>query len=198
MLAHRDFDTGREPLAMIHRPVHALAEQGKRPVERLKFALKEALERGGVAPAQVGRYFHDGVGGKTQGLAAQGASESLPDFAWDKQQFGLSGWLGELGAATTPYQLLLAAWTANTEGKPALVVSVAGSDAMDAVLVVPPKHYTPTDTKQPYWGARSENDYSRPWWGKRKDGKPDVGMLPMSKDDGTPAKVEPPYELEYE
>ena len=198
LLAHRDFDTGREPLAMIHRPVHATAEQGKRPVERLKFALKEAVERGGVAPAQVGRYFHDATGGKALGLAAQAATESLPDFVWDKQQFGLPGWLGEMGATTTPYQLLLAAWAANTEGKPALVVSVAGSDAMDAVLVVPPKHYTPTDTKQPYWRARSENDYSRPWWGRRKDGEPDVGMVPMNKDDGTPADVAPVYELKYE
>ena len=91
-----------------------------------------------------------------------------------------------MGATTTPYHLLLAAWAANNEGKPMLVANVVGGE--DAVLVTPPEHYTQVDTRQPYWAARSENDFSRPWWGRRKDGKPDVGMSPMNKDDGTPAE----------
>lgn len=195
MLAHRDFDTGREPLAMIHRPQQRPEAPGSRPLTRLKTALSEALARGGVSPDQVGRYFHDAAGGKTLGLAAQAATETLPGFDWEKQNYSLPAWLGDMGATTTPYHLLLAAWAANTEGKPMLVANVVGGE--DAVLVTPPEHYTPVDTHQPYWAARSENDFSRPWWGKRKDGKPDVGMSPMNKDDGTPADPEPPFELEY-
>jgi hypothetical protein len=196
MLAHRDFDTGREPLALIHRPVRASEEQGKTPLARLKYALKEAADRGDVQPADIGRYFHDATGGQALGLAAQAATETLPGFEWQKQQYSLPAWLGEMGATTTAYHLLLAAWAAHTEGKPMLVADV--TETQDAVLVVPPKDYTPVDTKQPYWAARSENDYSRPWWGKRKDGKPDVGMSPMFKDDDTPAKPAPPYSLKYE
>jgi type II secretory pathway pseudopilin PulG len=196
MLAHRDFDTGREPLALIHRPVRATEEQGKTPLARLKYALKEAVERGDVQPADIGRYFHDATGGQALGLAAQAATETLPGFEWNKQQYSLPAWLGEMGASTTAYHLLLAAWAAHTEGKPMLVADV--TETQDAVLVVPPKDYTPVDTKQPYWAARSENDYSRPWWGKRKDGKPDVGMSPMFKDDDTPAKPAPPYTLKYD
>jgi hypothetical protein len=195
MLAHRDFDTGREPLAMIHRPQQTPEAPGSRPLTRLKAALSEALARGGVSPDQVGRYFHDAAGGKALGLAAQAATETLPGFDWEKQNYSLPAWLGDMGATTTPYHLLLAAWAANTEGKPMLVANVVGGE--DAVLVTPPEHYTPVDTHQPYWAARSENDFSRPWWGKRKDGKPDVGMSPMNKDDGTPADPEPPFELGY-
>jgi len=66
------------------------------------------------------------------------------------------------------------------------------------VLVSPPPQYTRPDPAQLYWNARSESDYSRPWWGKRKDGKPDFGMAPMEKDDGTPAKPAAPFELKYE
>ena len=196
MLAHRDFDTGREPLAMIHRPQQTPEAPGTRPLIRLKTALTEALARGGVPPAQVGRYFHDAASGKELGLAAQAATETLPGFDWEKQNYSLPAWLGDMGATTTPYHLLLASWEANVTGKPMLVTNVVGGE--DAVLVTPPEHYTPVDIHQPYWAARSQNDASRPWWGRRKDGKPDVGMSPLNKDDGTPAEPEPPYELKYE
>lgn len=196
MLAHRDFDTGREPLAMIHRPQQTPEVPGSRSLIRLKTALTEALARGSVSPEQVGRYFHDAAGGKDLGLAAQAATETLPGFDWEKQSYSLPAWLGDMGATTTPYHLLLASWEANVTGKPMLVANVVGGQ--DAVLVTPPEHYTPVDTTQPYWAARSQNDASRPWWGRRKDGKPDVGMSPLNKDDGTPAEPEPPYELKYE
>ncbi len=197
MLAHQDFDTGREPLAMIHRVARATEADGKTTIQRLRAVIREALDRASVKPEAIGRYFHDAAGGADLALAARGATEGLPHFAWDKQNYSLPAWLGETGALTTPYHLLLASWAAHTEGKPMLVVNVR--DTQDALVVTPPEHYTPVDTTQPYWAARSENDFSRPWWGRRKDGKPDVGMSPMVKDDNvTPAKPAPVYELKYE
>lgn len=195
LLAHRDFDTGREPLAVISRPQQTPAAPNTTALGRLKVALTEALARGGVSATQVDRYFHDAASGKDLGLAAQAATETLPGFDWEKQNYSLPAWLGDTGATTTGYHLLLASWEANVTGKPMLVANVVGGE--DAVLVTPPEHYIPVDTRQPYWAARSQNDFSRPWWGKRKDGKPDVGMSPMNKIDGTPAQPEPPFELKY-
>lgn len=68
----------------------------------------------------------------------------------------------------------MASWAAWSENKPALVEGLTDPNGADAVLVTPPAQYTPPDPK------------------------PDFGMAPMQKDDGSPAKPAAPFELKYE
>lgn len=202
LLAHPDFDTGRDPLALIHRPVRIEREAVARPAERLKAAFTEALSRAATSPETLGRLVHDAgageAGSERLGPLARAATETLPEFDWLEQQVNLPGWLGELGASTTAYNLLAAAWAAHSENRPALVAGVTDPEATHALTVVPPPGHVPPDPNTLYWGARAESEFSRPWWGRRRDGKPDFGMSPMERDDGTPAKPAKPFELEYE
>lgn len=77
---------------------------------------------------------------------------------------------------TTLHHLLLAAWAANTEGKPMLVANVGGEDA---VLVTPPNTPMPIPVNL-YWAAEAERFLLLV--GNLINFV--VGMSPMNKEDG--------------
>ena len=196
LLAHQDFDTGRDPLALLSRPVKEDVSKDDRrsALERLKAVTSESLTRAKVEGQDLGRIVHDASNSKQLGMAAQVSTEIVGSghLDWFKQQMNLSAWLGDLGAATTSYQVLMGAYAAFANNKPSIVLDINEAGEQWAMTISPPPNHQPPATRS-YWGAMGDGAYSLPWWGKRRDGKPDFDMGPQPE-----RKPEPPFALEYQ
>lgn len=182
ILAHPDYQTGREPLAWLHRASRsAVGQGGAKPA--WKAALGEAARRGQIAPAAIGYLIHDAGQGDAAasqrvGDLAGGVRETLPDFDILAQGFNTPARLGELGTGTVLTNLVLGIAYAHHKNVPVIVAgtreTVAGEvnaeeRAVTAVLIRPPAHPTPFDPNKKWFRARGEGNAYLPWWSRRLD-----------------------------
>lgn len=185
VLAHPDFDTGREPLAWIQRASRVPVKQGA-VIPAWQAALTDAAERGQIKPEAIGYVIHDAGQGDTAasrrlGDLARSATETLPALDFAKQNFNTSALLGELRTGTAATNLVLAIAYAHHKNTPVIVAgtreTAAGEAdptdrAVTAVLVRPPAHPRPFDPQKTWFRARGGGNAYLPWWSRRHDANP--------------------------
>jgi len=97
----------------------------------------------------------------------------LPDFDVTENRIDMAALLGELGANTVSYTLLMAAYAAHQRNHPVLYLSNVDAEAGRAMLVLPPKNHTPPDPHRDFREHKRRGQWYAPWWGQRLDGKLD-------------------------
>jgi hypothetical protein len=184
MVAHPAYDTGRTPLVYFTAPVVVpVKDMKQRERETLRVtALRESVVRAcvaaGLEPKAIGTVARD-CGRHTPQAAARlaevGAAlhELLPEYEVVHSGIDMPALLGELGANTVNYTLLLAAYAAHMRNHPVLYLSNRDPDAARAMLVLPPPHHTPPDPNRKFREANARGQWYSPWWGQRLDGKKD-------------------------
>ncbi|MEO7405334.1 MAG: hypothetical protein ABIU95_16875, partial [Burkholderiales bacterium] len=184
ILAHPSYRTTRKPIGHIHRPISApLTKDGRAlpSAERVNaFAdtLTRAADSGGLTPAQIGTLVHDAgvpsdAGAERAAMLAPAMTRVTPQIEFIRDALNLPARLGDLGATTTHYNLLIGLFAAHTRNHPVLVAGTTDANAAHAVLIRPPEGHVPPDPKRAFPKARAEHEFSRMWWGVRLDGKPD-------------------------
>uniref|UniRef100_UPI002FCAB490 hypothetical protein n=1 Tax=Aromatoleum sp. TaxID=2307007 RepID=UPI002FCAB490 len=127
VLAHPDYETGREPLAWIHRASRVpVGDAGAAAAWRGAFA--DAAKRGGLEPAALGYVIHDAGQGSAEasrrlGPLAQAMTETLPAKPFLEHSFDTAALLGELRAGTAATNLVLAIAYAHHRNVPVVVAA---------------------------------------------------------------------------
>lgn len=185
VLAHPDFDTGREPLAWIQRASRVpVVKAAVVPAWHAAFA--DAVERGQIKADDISYIIHDAGQGDTPasrrfGDLARGATETLPALDFAKQNFNTPALLGDLRTGTAATNLVLAIAYAHHKNTPVIVAGTSETAkgetmpderAVTAILVRPPANPTPFDPKKTWFRARGGGNAYLPWWSRRYDAGP--------------------------
>ncbi|MBZ8143010.1 hypothetical protein CLD22_24370 [Rubrivivax gelatinosus] len=184
MLAHPAYDTGRKPLAYLGAPQVVEVDQvqrreGEHPrVTALREAALRACAAADLDPKRIGSLATDCGKGSPQAahrLAEVGSAmhDLAPDIDVVHQRVDLVAVLGELGANTVNYTLLLAAYAAYERNHPVLYLSNVDRAAARAMLVLPPAGHVPPDPARKFPEHNYRGQWYAPWWGQRLDGKKD-------------------------
>ena len=184
MVAHPAYDAGRKPLAYFSGPMVVPVKDAERePGETARIgALREAVQRlctqAGIEPKAIKSLATDcgrGSPAAAKRLAEVGAAlhALAPDVDAVHERIDMVALLGELGANTVNYTLLLAAYAAHQRNHPVLYLSNVDPDAGRAMLVFPPLDHTPPDPNRPFREHHARGQWYAPWWGQRLDGKKD-------------------------
>ena len=180
ILAGPNFDTEREPLAWIGRPVTRSAEDFEiqpgqpRLVQAWRSAMEAAASNAGRPLTEIGYLIHDAgkasdVAGKRLATLGQALGEPLPEFDILKQGFNNTALMGDTGAGTALTNVALAIAYAHHKGTPVLVAGTAEKDTAAAVVVTPPARAREIDPSKDWFRARGEGNAYLPWWGLRRD-----------------------------
>lgn len=184
MVAHPAYASGRKPLAYFSAPAVVPVKEAQRhdgETPRIA-ALREAVERvckdAGIAPQSIASLATDcGKGSPAAGkrLSEVGAVMHglAPALDVVHQRIDMAALLGELGANTVNYTLLVAAYAAHQRNHPVLYLSNVDPDAARAMLVFPPLDHTPPDPHREFREHNPRGQWYAPWWGQRLDGKKD-------------------------
>lgn len=184
MVAHPGYDAGRKPLAYFSAPTIVPVKDAKRQegeAPRIA-ALREAVERvcaeAGIEPKAIGSLAtdcgrHTPAASKRLGEVGAALHGLLPDLDVAHERIDMVALLGDLGANTVNYSLLLAAYAAHQRNHPVLYLSNVDPDAARAMLVFPPRDHTPPDPHRPFREHNPRGQWYAPWWGQRLDGKKD-------------------------
>jgi hypothetical protein len=184
MVAHPAYDAGRKPLAYFSAPQVVARKDVQRvqgensQVTALRQAVLQVCATAGLEPKAIGSVATDC--GRDSSAAAKRLSEVsaalhtvLPDFDVLQDRIDMVALLGELGANTVNYTLLLAAYAAHQRNHPVLYLSNVDADAGRAMLVFPPRDHTPPDPHRAFREHNPRGQWYAPWWGQRQDGKLD-------------------------
>ena len=180
ILAGPNFDTEREPLAWIGRPVTRRAEDFEvqpgqpRLVQAWRSAMEAAASNAGRPLTEIGYLIHDAgkasdVAGKRLATLGQALGEPLPEFDILKQGFNNTALMGDTGAGTALTNVALAIAYAHHKGTPVLVAGTAEKDTAAAVVVTPPARAREIDPSKDWFRARGVENTYLPWWGLRRD-----------------------------
>ena len=196
ILAQPGFDSGRRPLAHFYAPVEVrhgevpasslpqtrgVDAQAARAAVACRIAIDQAAAQAGLQAQQIGTWVRDA--GRNSPAAAQrfarfsAALKALKvepaDWSNSKQNIDMASLLGELGANTVNYSLLMASYAAYLYNHPVMYVCTQDDHSTRAMLVMPPPgHQAPAPRQFRYAGSLEE--FNRPWWGERLDGKRDI------------------------
>lgn len=187
MIGHPGFDSGRKPLAYFTAPVVVPEKDVKaeevghgesRRVTALRLTVERACATAGLAPSAIGTVVRDC--GRNNREAAKRLAEVgqalhalLPDYATNQNNIDMPALLGELGANTVNYSLVMAAYAAHMRNHPVLYLSNRDPEAARAMLVLPPLNHTPPDPHRTFTEHNYRGQWYAPWWGQRLDGKKD-------------------------
>ena len=180
VLAGPDYDTRREALAWIARPVVRQVRDFEvqpgepRAVQAWRAAMEAATAGAGRSVTDIGYLIHDaGKGRDASGnrLATLGQvlSGPLPEFNILTQGFNTTALLGDTGAGTALTNVALAIAYAHHRGVPVLVAGTTDAEAAHAALISPPARPRVFDPARTWFRARGEGNAYLPWWGLRKD-----------------------------
>ena len=196
ILAQPGFDSGRRPLAHFYAPVEVrhdevpasslpqtkgMEPQAARAAIACRVAIEQAAAQAGLHPKQIGTWVRDAGRGTPAAAqrfarfsAALKALKAEPaDWSNPKQNIDMASLLGELGANTVNYSLLMASYAAYLNNHPVMYVCTQSDHSTRAMLVMPPPgHQIPAPKQFRYAGSLEE--FNRPWWGERLDGKRDI------------------------
>ncbi|MGJ7530176.1 hypothetical protein [Variovorax sp. GB1P17] len=185
IVGHPAYESGRKPLAYFTAPVVVKNNDAKPsyPQERKRVAaLRESVEQvcaaAGLKPADVGTFMRDSGGGSREAATrlsdtAAALSPLAPKLDTLKDTLDMTSLLGDLGASTVNYSLLMAAFACHERKHPVLYLSSRDPEAGWAMLVLPSPDYSATDVARRNRDVDYGKQYNRPWWGERKDGKAD-------------------------
>lgn len=185
IVGHPAYESGRKPLAYFTAPAVVKNSDAKPgyPLERKRVAaLREAMEQvcaaAGIEPKAIGTVMRDSGRGSREAAARLGDTggalqAAMPQLDLLEGTLDMTSLLGDLGAATVNYSLLMAAFACHERKHPVLYLSSRDPDAGRAVLVLPSPDYSATDEARRNRDVDYGKQYNRPWWGERKDGKPD-------------------------
>ena len=191
VLAQPGFDSGRRPLAHFYAPVQlrldalpqAKAAKDKQALLAIacQIAIEQAAAKAGLQPGEIGTWVRDvGKGTEAAELQVAAFSDSLYELKTEtsdqsnpSQNQDMAALLGNLGANTVNYSLLMASYAAYAYNHPVMIVSTSDAHSVRAMVVMtPPGHRVPEPKKFRY--AASLEEFNRPWWGERLDGKLDI------------------------
>lgn len=184
MVAHPAYDSGRKPLAYFSAPQvvalkDARREDGETPrVAALREAVQRVCGEAGIEPAAIGSLATDcgrATPAASRRLGEVGAALHglVPTLDVATQRIDMPALLGDLGANTVNYSLLLAAYAAHQRNHVVLYLSNVDPDAGRAILVFPPREHTPPDPHRAFREHNARGQLYAPWWGQRLDGKKD-------------------------
>jgi len=184
MIGHPAYDTGRTPLAYFTAPAVVPVKDvprvdGERTrVTALRLSVEQACAAAGIAPTAIGTVVRD-CGRRSPAAAtrlaevAQALHALRPDYEIDQHNIDMPAVLGELGANTVNYSLLMAAYAAHMRNHPVLYLSNRDPEAAHAMLILPPRDHTPPDPHRTFTEHAYRSQGYAPWWGQRLDGKLD-------------------------
>jgi hypothetical protein len=188
MLAHPSRDTGRKPLAWIHRPVRASLRAGETAgetpvgkserVTRWKALVERATGLAQTQPKAIGTLLHDAGDGTDEssarlGTLAQTMTELAPDFEFLPQSINLPRRLGDLGATTVAYNVLLGSYAAYARNRNVLVAGTSNPNEAAVIVIRPPANHAPPPADKSFPYASGAHQFNRLWWGERLDGRRD-------------------------
>ena len=184
MVAHPAYDTGRKPLAYFSAPHIVPVKEVKsvegesRKITAMRQAVMQACAAAGIDPTSIGSVATDcgrGTAASAQRLGEVGRvlHDVLPEFDVTKDRIDMVALLGELGANTVNYTLLMAAYAAHQRNHVVLYLSNVDAEAGRAMLIFPPKDHTPPDPHRSFPEHKPRGQWYAPWWGQRLDGKLD-------------------------
>lgn len=184
MVAHPAYDTGRKPLAYFSAPQIVPVKEVKsvegesRKITAMRQAVMQARTAAGIDSTSIGSVATDC--GRGTALSAQHLGEVgrvlhdvLPEFDVTKDRIDMVALIGELGANTVNYTLLMAAYAAHQRNHVVLYLSNVDPEAGRAMLIFPPKDHTPPDPHRSFPEHKPRGQWYAPWWGQRLDGKLD-------------------------
>jgi len=180
VLAGPDYDTRREALAWIARPVVRQVRDFEvqpgepRAVQAWRAAMEAATAGAGRSMADIGYLIHDAgkgrdASGRRLATLGQVLSGPLPEFNILTQGFNTTALLGDTGAGTALTNVALAIAYTHHRGVPVLVAGTTDAEAAHAVLISPPARPRVFDPARTWFRARGEGNAYLPWWGLRKD-----------------------------
>jgi len=185
IVGHPGYESGRKPLAYFTAPAVVKNNDAKPsyPQERKRIAaLRESVEQvcaaAGLTPADIGTVMRDSGRGSREAAArlsdtAAALSPLAPKLDILKDTLDMTSLLGDLGASTVNYSLLVAAFACHERKHPVLYLSSRDPEAGRAMLVLPSPDYSVTDEARRDRLIKYGKQTNRPWWGERKDGKAD-------------------------
>lgn len=185
IVGHPAYESGRKPLAYFTAPAVVRNSDAKPgyPQERKRVAaLREAMEQvctaAGIEPKAIGTVVRDSGRGSREAAGRLGDTggalqAAMPQLDLLEDTLDMTSLLGDLGAATVNYSLLMAAFACHEHKHPVLYLSSRDPDAGRAVLVLPSPDYSVTDEARRNRKIKSGKQTNRPWWGERKDGNQD-------------------------
>lgn len=185
IVGHPGYESGRKPLAYFTAPVVVKNNDAKPsyPQERKRVAaLRESVEQvcaaAGLSPADIGTVMRDSGRGSREAATrlsdtAAALSPLTPKIDMLKDTLDMTSLLGDLGASTVNYSLLMAAFACHERKHPVLYLSSRDPEAGHAMLVLPSPDYSVTDEARRNRMIKYGKQTNRPWWGERKDGKAD-------------------------
>lgn len=184
MVAHPAYDAGRKPLAYFSAPQVVTRKDVQRvegessAITALRQAVLKVCAAAGIAPQAIGTVATDcgretPTASKRLGEVGAALHTLLPELDVLNDRIDMVALLGELGANTVNYTLLMAAYAAHQRNHPVLYLSSVDSDAGRAMLVFPPRDHTPPDPNRAFREHNPRGQWYAPWWGQRLDGKLD-------------------------
>ncbi|MDQ0045265.1 hypothetical protein [Variovorax boronicumulans] len=185
IVGHPAYESGRKPLAYFTAPVVVRNSDAKPsyPQERKRVAaLRESVEQvcaaAGLSPADIGTVMRDSGRGSREAATrlsdtAAALSPLAPKLDMLKDTLDMTSLLGDLGASTVNYSLLMAAFACHERKHPVLYLSSRDPEAGRAMLILPSPDYSVTDEARRDRMIKYGKQTNRPWWGERKDGKAD-------------------------
>mgnify|MGYP003584214418 CR=1 FL=1 len=189
MLANPGFATGRTPLVNWYAPAQISIDDMKpeakgdtKSAMAYRMAIEKAAANAGIAPKQIGTWVRDAGRGTKDATARlvlltralHDLKIDIDDFDDVEQNVDMVSLLGDLGANTVSFSLLMASYAAYRRNHPVMYVSTQDPGSARAIVVLPPPNHTPPSAQQEFRYATSLNQFNRPWWGKRLDGKKDI------------------------
>jgi hypothetical protein len=140
--------------------------------DAIAMAIRTAATQAGLQPGSIGRFIHDLADSKQPGTAHVGyLSQALAklgvadDLDWAQQVQSLPSIMPAAGAASVQLGLALAAAAGHRDGKPALLLGLAASDAVYAVLVMPITHNAKADQDAAVMPGMQIGQRYAPWAG---------------------------------
>jgi hypothetical protein len=184
MVAHPGYAAGRKPLAYFSAPAVVPVKDVKREegesarTAALRLAAQQVCADAGIDPKTLGSLAsdcgrHTPAAGKSLSEVTAALLTLAPQLDVVHQRIDMVALLGELGANTVNYSLLLAAYAAHQRNHVVLYLSNVDPEAARAMLIFPPLNHTPSDPHRAFPEHNSRGQWYAPWWGQRLDGKKD-------------------------
>lgn len=184
MVAHPAYEAGRKPLAYFSAPMVVPVKDAKREpgesdrIAALRQAVQQVCAEAGIEPASLGSLVtdcgrHTAAAGKRLSEVSAALTDIAPQWDLPDERIDLAALLGDLGANTVNYSLVMAAYAAHQRNHVVLFLSNVDPDAGRSLLVFPPADHTPPDPKRPFREHNPRGQWYAPWWGQRLDGKKD-------------------------